>query len=390
MKKLLLSTSAIALAGAIATPASAAEWEVRLGGYMEQHIGYASIDDDAAGSSDGLDGVDTSSDSEVYFLPSITLDNGLKFGAVTQLEGRSSTSTDEVFAYITGSFGSLQIGDDDNAANTMGYSAPDVSMVGINSGSDTDWLAFGALGGTTTTFVHAGTFDDAGIRYFTPRLAGFALGVSYARDGNQSDSDGQVDTDADGVLHDIFGIGANYVNTFGDVSIALSGGYVAGSRNGVSAASGFFVDGTDSGEDAGLHSYDCTDTLGSTDVVVKECTAQASGKNPEAWSAGLVFGFGGISVGGSYADFNSAVNGGMEVYDLGVSYSTGPWGFSITYLHAEIDSNDEVDKFMLATTYSVATGVKVGAFGTYQDLDAGGSGDDIDGFIIGTSVRLDY
>ena len=46
MKKVLLASSALALVGAIASPAAAAEWDVRVGGYMEQFVAYASSDFD--------------------------------------------------------------------------------------------------------------------------------------------------------------------------------------------------------------------------------------------------------------------------------------------------------------------------------------------------------
>ncbi len=46
MKTVLLGTTAVALVGAMALPATAAEWNVRVGGYMKQYFGYADIDID--------------------------------------------------------------------------------------------------------------------------------------------------------------------------------------------------------------------------------------------------------------------------------------------------------------------------------------------------------
>ena len=41
-----------------------------------------------------FDGVDVSTNTEIFFLPSITLDNGIKIGANIQLEGaRPGTAT---------------------------------------------------------------------------------------------------------------------------------------------------------------------------------------------------------------------------------------------------------------------------------------------------------
>ncbi len=101
MKKVLLGTSAIALAGAFATSATAAEWNVRVGGYMEQYVAYGSSDQNISGD---YDGIDSKSDAEVFFAPSITLDNGLKIGANIQLEAAgylgTSDTIDESFVFI--------------------------------------------------------------------------------------------------------------------------------------------------------------------------------------------------------------------------------------------------------------------------------------------------
>ncbi|MCH8167880.1 MAG: porin, partial [Proteobacteria bacterium] len=86
MKKVLLSTTAIALAGAVAAPASAAEWSMRVGGFMEQYVAFATSDANFSGD---FDGIDSKQDAEIWFLPSITLDNGIKFSANIQLEALS-------------------------------------------------------------------------------------------------------------------------------------------------------------------------------------------------------------------------------------------------------------------------------------------------------------
>ena len=102
MKKVLLGTSAIALAGAMAMPANAAEWDVRVGGYYNAMVAYGSTDLPTGNTAD-FDGVDVSTNTEIFFLPSITLDNGIKIGANVQLEGETSGDTiDESYVYIKG------------------------------------------------------------------------------------------------------------------------------------------------------------------------------------------------------------------------------------------------------------------------------------------------
>src|SRR5690606_18114063 len=127
MKKVLLGTSAIALAGAFATTANAVEWEVRVGGYMESYAAYASSSVDSI-AGEGFDGIDAKNESQIQFIPSITLDNGIKIGATVELEGLTDgDQIDESYLFIDGSFGRVLIGDENSAGYLMTYGAPDVT-----------------------------------------------------------------------------------------------------------------------------------------------------------------------------------------------------------------------------------------------------------------------
>ncbi len=395
MKKVLLGTSAIALAGAFAAPASAAEWTVRVGGYMEQYVGYANSDVDAAvltgtpsaygtASLDGdFDGIDSKQDSEIWFLPSITLDNGIKIGANIQLEGfQNGDQIDESFMSIDGSFGRILLGSENSAGYLMTYAAPDVTFLNVNSGSTTAFIPWSGSGvganifrGTLgTTYLENLTNNDAQrFTYFTPRFAGFQVGVSYARDGLQ-DTNVQVDCDAG--TCDFFDVGANYVNSFGDFNVALSGRYG-------------FAD-------------------------------SPAGSNPDVWSVGLNLGFGGFTIGGSYAEQNDAGVLDGQAWDAGVSYVTGPWGFSATYFHGENEDNDcvsaataaagffcgaapgalaeeEVDQYLIGLNYDLAKGVALGAYGAYVDFEGANIGNgvaqgssEVDGWILGTGIKISF
>jgi predicted porin len=276
MKTVLLGTTAVALIGALALPASAAEWNVRVGGFMEQYVGYADID------------IDT----------------------------------------VSGSVGGVSVGDD-FYRRTLG----------------------------ATFLENEGNNDAQRFTYFTPRFSGFKLGVSYARDGLQ---DTNVQVDEDSTLSNIFDIGADYVNSFGDFDIAVSGRW-------------------------GIADNDTS-------------------ADPQVWSAGLNLGFSGFTVGGSYAEQTGASSVRMngEVWDVGVSYETGPWGLSVTFQHGEnVDDENpgfgkELDQFLLGASYRLAEGVALNAFGGYVEFDedvsvgGGGSGDDIDAWVIGTAVKINF
>jgi predicted porin len=245
----------------------------------------------------------------------------------------------------------------------MTYAAPDVTFLNVNSGSLTAFIPYtgdagnifrGTLG--TTYLENVGNNDAQRFTYFTPRFAGFQVGVSYARDGLQ-DTNVQVNTDE--TLHDIFDVGANYVQSFGDFNVAVSGRWG---------------------------------------------TAAAPGPNPDIWSAGLNLGFAGFTVGGSYAEQNDAGSADGKSYDAGISYETGPWGFSVTWFHGENEASqafesgdEELDQYLVGVNYKLAKGVSLGAFGAYLDFDDAsddGSGEStdgsIDGWVIGTGIKVSF
>ena len=384
MRKVLLGTSALALVGAYAGTATAAEFEVKVGGYFEAYAAYADSDvDNVTGEEYG--GIDSKRDSEIHFKPSITLDNGIKIGADIQLEGSSGTSDtiDEAYLFIRGSFGEVLLGSENSAGYKMTYAAPDVTFVNVNSGSLTAFVPFSGIAGDGpatvggpvatgadvfrgtlgSTFLENGRNNDAErFTYFTPRFGGVQFGVSYARDGLQ-DNNAQLDINGRS-LTNIVDFGANFVQSFGPVDIAVSGRY------------GIAFD-------------------------------DAPGDDPEIYAFGANVGFFGVTIGGSFAEQNNAGFDDGQSYDAGVSYTTGPWGVSFTYFHgsnvdeesafngAAFGNDEELDQYLLGVTYKLAKGVTLLGFGAYVDFqedtgDAGGSGDDVDGFVIGTGIKISF
>ncbi|MEM6934191.1 MAG: porin [Pseudomonadota bacterium] len=377
MKKVLLSTSAVAMVGLYGGAASAAEWNVRVSGYMEQFLAYATSDVENI-SGEEFGGVDSKQDAEIRFLPSITLDNGIRIGADVQLEANTSGDTiDESFMFISGSFGRVQLGSENSAGYTMSLGAPDVTFINVNSGSTTAFIPYSGTAGnansgtvTTGADVFRGTLgstflenvrnnDAQRFTYFTPRLAGVQVGFSYARDPNE-DSNAQLDTN--GIVDNFIDVGANYVNSFGDIDVSVAGRY-------------------------GI-------------------AFNPDGDNPQVFGFGANVGFAGITVGGSFAEQNNAGNRDGQAYDAGISYETGPWGVSFTYFKGEnvdnenptnfVTGNDEeLAQYLIGVNYALAKGVSLGAFGLYVDFeedtgDAGGAGDDVDGFIIGTGIKISF
>ncbi len=374
MKKVLMGTSAIALASAFATAAHSAEWNVKVGGYHNQFIGFASVDQANNAGAD-FDGVDVKQNAEIFFLPSITLDNGLKFGANVQLESNASPDRiDESFLFVKGSFGEINLGSENSAGYKMHYAAPNVAIFGYNSPSTNafvPWSGGGAANGlfrgtiASTYLENARNNDSDRITYYTPRFAGFQVGASYARDDNQ-DNNAQEDANAASSINDLFDIGANYVNDFGGVNVAVS------ARWGIASQ--------------------------------EAAVAGQAGNDPTVLGFGANIGFGGVTLGGSWSEQNDSQGGALDgtSYDIGIKYATGPWSFSATYFHGENRDDDvlgtgldeEQDTFGVGINYQLAKGVRLNGFAFYLDFQEddpnAATNRDTDGFVIGTGIGLNF
>jgi hypothetical protein len=351
MKKILLGSTAIVTAGMImSAPVMAAEkMKLSVGGYMEQWFGFVSSDDGVA---QDFSGFDIISDAEIHFKGKTKLDNGMSVGVNVQLEAsQNGDQIDESYMEVSGGFGKIIIGDENSAMYKMHY-APSDYGIGMNSGDVTAWnktladaegdkinqgASYRAPFGSTYIEPNA-VNDSTKLSYFTPRVSGFQLGMSYAPDASQ-DSNALPNRDAGNT--DYVMVGANFVQKMGGMDIGISGGY-----------------GT------------ATDTA-------------AGGVEPEATSFGIKVGMNGLSAGVSYANFSDHGNADAEGINAGVAYSAGPMGVSLAYYGGEKDGNNgtaatldghaEVDAIHLSVKYAMGPGVIfAGTLGhsTYSSDDA--------------------
>ncbi|SMF12850.1 Outer membrane protein (porin) [Tistlia consotensis] len=342
---LLNGTALVAAATAAAAMAAPAQAQIHLSleGIMQQFLGYANSDTNVGSGGDAFNGFDVKSNSEIYFVGSTTLDNGLKFGVSITLEGNSNADNqiDDSFMFVEGSFGRFNIGGENSAGYLMSYAAPDVGL-GVNSTSIlTGFLPqAGGFAGANffdaplgSTYLELDAADKSQkISYFTPRFSGFQLGASYLPDPNK-DSNAQVD-ETTVSYRDGFSLGANYVDTIGEVDVAISGRY-------------------DWANDQ-----------------------SAAGSDPSLYAFGLNLGYAGFTIGGSYAHTDDQGADTGRSFDLGASYETGPWGVSVTYFNgrAEADTTVAGDStykaYEGAVSYALGPGVTAIGSVSYQDLDA--------------------
>ncbi|MEM7171739.1 MAG: porin, partial [Pseudomonadota bacterium] len=338
MKKALYGSTALVAAGAFGAVPAAAEEGVTVGvsGYLNTMFGVLNVDDDAQSATVGTprDFGNTAqiTDGEVHFKGKTTLDNGITFGVQIELESQATgDQIDENYAFVEGSFGRFVIGGENQAAYQMHYAAPSVGQP-LNSGWQTAWIpapqgvvdATGAVVSFATgfrrpslsTYVDFGN-DEHSITYYTPRFSGFQFGASYAP-AVAGTGDGQNrPANKNAQLHDMWAVGANYVQSFDGIDVAVSGGLAgASSTNG-------------SGAD-----------------------------DPLVYSVGVNLGFGGFTVGGSWAqeDSDTAQNGWGA--SAGVSYATGPWSVGIDGFLSETDGTGADDQNL--TSAQIGVGYQVG------------------------------
>ena len=225
----LLAGSAVGQDARAADPLS-----LSIGGYYQVGVEYRDEDDSSGQPGANLQDLGVYDDGEIQFTASTTLDNGIGVKARIEYEARNqgggATTQDERYLNFSGAFGQLRIGSDDDAAYSMQYQAPvGAYQIGVN----TTTFAVPSTGGNSitsypTTYISASS-DSQKVIWFSPRMAGFQLGLSYAPDAGGVNQSNLPRTDNDpGSQEDVFSLGLNFVETFGDVDVAIAGGYNRG------------------------------------------------------------------------------------------------------------------------------------------------------------------
>ena len=377
MKNTLLCTTALALTG-LAGAANAAEVSagaVNMGfsGYYTTNIAIASVDTGTGLAAADFDGLDIMTNAEIWFKPSITLDNGIKIGVDVQLEAGSNTNgdqIDEAYMTVSGDFGQFIIGSENSAGYKMTVAAPDHSLIFAQSSSLTAFVPYSSAvsgadlfrGTLGATYIENNRNNDAmRITYFSPRFSGLQLGISYARDSGQVN--GPVNNNT--TLTDIVDIGANYSGSFGGVDVDASARWGTAS-------------------------------------------APAGGVDPEVWGAGLNLGFSGFTIGGSFAEQDGTAARDGHAYDVGIGYTSGPMSYSLTYFKGENADNEnvvalggiakeEMETIVLAVKYAVNSNFKVGAFiantdftESFDDTGAATGAENVEGTVIGVGASFSF
>ncbi|MBO6635456.1 porin [Parvibaculum sp.] len=365
MKKTLLGTTALVSAGLVAGPALASDpLTVTVGGTVT--AGFYAIDHDDFGAVGFNDTAVKLVARNIDINAEGTLDNGMVAGVTATLSlgddwnyhFNNDATFRELFAYLEGGFGRFEIGGTDGAAFKMHYTSPwfvpgngvdSPNILNVNT-VNSSIATLTAL--ASTPFFRNSTFslmaaDANKVTYFTPRFAGFQLGLSYTPDVtyNGPNPNGLGVAASGAVVNDVVEVALNYAGSFGSVDLGADGFYVTGDA------------------------------------------PTATNGDPEELGFGLNLGFGGFTLGGSwYQSEDLAVTSVVlpsasgleeEVWTAGLSYSTGPWTVGVAYLTDELSTpgySAEIETWQTGGGYNLGSGVDVGLDLQMSDVDYGAAG----------------
>ena len=337
MKKILYGTTAIVTASMLGAGAASAAEPITLsvGGYYTSVFAVTDADETTETS---YQPAKFEQEGEIHFRGETTLDNGLQVGIQVQLEAFSTDDQiDEHFVYLEGGWGRLEIGAENGAAFKAGGSGVPTAIVG--HGVDSPTFSHHPEEGEAHTSTQIDTSGDANkITYYTPRLSGFQLGVSYTPDagtpevslapGSGGSGTGPlVENDA---LENVIEVGANWSGSFSDVDLGINAGYLTGDP-------------------------------------------EPNENDPNEWRVGASVGIAGFTIAGNYNDqelqrLYDGADVDVQSYSVGVSYGTGPWQVAAGYLHSDLSRpDDERDHYEIGASYVLGPGVTIsGGFQYYE------------------------
>lgn len=356
MKKLLLATTAlagIALSGPVLANGDEMKtdnpvvtnphFKVTLGGFLRFQLAVTDQDTPRAvgipiaGQLNGFGrGYEfRTDDSEIYVDAIGTSDRGMTYGVSIQLEAveGQNGNIDEGVLFMSGSWGRLELGAEDDAADTMAVGGEDRmrgfgGYDGFSAAAGDDTFNFGQDHLTTTDFITRGdlgqvirgpfisfTSDATKMTYYTPRYAGFQLGFSWTPDaGHRGDN---LMNDNNGNFENILSAGLNYKNSWNGL------GFEA-------ALVGQFGD-----------------------------HENALAEDLSAFQVGMALDYAGFSLAAAYSDHgdsgvliaeNATGTDAGYWWDVSLAYATGPWGVALGYFSSERDIGTVVNGLQGAPT----------------------------------------
>lgn len=370
MKKLLLSSAALCGLAMVATPA-AAQISLDVGGHFKGYAAYVDQDEDNGDVND----FDFIRNTEVHLTGETTLNTGLTVGFHTEAEvdAGDSFAVDESYIYMSGSWGRVNVGDEDGASYLLQVAAPsaDSNIDGIRQFVNP--VNLGALDVTGNLSANAAILgqnsggidydaDASGkstkLTYLSPIVSGLQIGASYSPDTDAANENGIGLDDVAGAIGQTYEIAGRYEGNFNNVGLIVGAGYSFGDEE-VSSA--------------------ITD-------------------DREVFNVGVDLDIGPFGVGVVYTEDNGAVDGANaddeETLVVGVDYTTGPFKLGASYFTQDNSfavADLDTERYSGGVTYSYGPGMSFrGSVGYVEHDNVGAAGSDVDAtyVVLGTQINF--
>lgn len=376
MKKILLASSALIAFGTMSAQA-AEPIKLSLGGYMNQFFGYvgnqsgkdysSAIEQVGGGYPAGFSATGTTNgvpnnvlykpnkvvehnDESIFFKGATKLDNGIAVSAEIDMNGSQGIPSSryyydvnkgikKAFATVSGVFGQVTAGQQDNIGYLIHTSSPHVTQLTGQDGT----YGYYVMGPRTnaaygrTAFRQDQSTDK--IIYVTPQFAGFSAGFSYSPTINQSTS----------------GATAAVTSYDGTTPATAANGAVANLPNG----------------DVYVGGLAYNHEIGKVALKADASMVQANFANQRVYQGGVSATFNGFTVGGSYMNRDTAQSSPNYVtqvnakkgdgWDAGVGYAVGPYKVTANYFtESEANFTATTHGYDHDTVYALEGGYTMG------------------------------
>lgn len=363
MKKILLGTTALVGAAAVAA-SSATAMPLQSFGDEGKPILTASIvmqfeagiaDNDKPNGQDVIGTTNGKRDgkfvggrfAEIWFQGELTADNGLTYGARISLAAdqptRTNTYPGRKYIYLSGGWGSLELGDWIGPSSVLSISAmaQEVSGNGMFDHAATEYIKTPNSGLTTMGDfqVNNGSYigwflTDFGtkVSYYTPVIAGFQAGVSYSPTSdnvgqslsNRGGANAALNNNGGGATNfsDVVGVGVRYDGEAGDLTYAAAFTATWGNADDTTAC-GALAGGATAGACNPL-------SLDRDDL--------------QSWNVGAKVGFAGFTLAGNYYDddgsgYRKIEQAQVDGWTMVGTYEFGPYKVGLNYMKMDIEHN---------------------------------------------------
>lgn len=361
MKHFLLGTTALAAVALLSVGAQAAPPTLKISGNYETAFVFGDDGNQKDGSSSLSNNI-----AKIYLSVLGATDTGLQYGVKVSLRAWDSApssfiSNDQIsdsYAFLQGTFGRTEIGSVEGVGNKMGESSPVLDAAGMVLVNSPNYAPNGTGWNIDTINTSLNLSGHAQkINYYTPRVAGFQLGLAYAPTSCSTGSDTNGSGNAACPTGGTFASQNGNAGQNGEVALNFTR-TVAGAKFGISSGFGNQLNGGRHLPTSQRGMSIAPDTIKSGDYVAPYTANQ----DRQAYNFGANLAFavssGMLTVGSSYLHVDNAgfaSNTDSDAYEAAVQFARGSWTAGLGAAYGTLGAGPAVTYAPNSTAAAVTT-----------------------------------